>query len=215
MSTHGILSNPANRQTSTGLKITYVHIGLLYANKYILLIYFLTPPASLVGKTSVAVTVSSWVFKTSGDGWRTDGWGLLLWMSFTASILLYGWRIVRGMKCVRTVESHGNVCVSQDTTVKVWDVVTGAELRSLGGHRQTVTAVILLGAESSSHLGQCRFSVASVSSCSSIKGLLTVLRHLWLTDTKDFWPVRPVPLIPRGSLLVKCGGGRPRANRLI
>jgi len=37
--------------------------------------------------------------------------------------------------------------------VKVWDLETGAELRSLGGHKQTVTAVLLLGVETSAHLG--------------------------------------------------------------
>ena len=56
------------------------------------------------------------------------------------------------------------VCVSQDTTVKVWDVITGSELHSLGGHRQTVTAVLLLSTELSTHLGQCNIAfVASVS----------------------------------------------------
>jgi len=48
-----------------------------------------------------------------------------------------------------------SVCVSQDTTVRVWDMTTGVELRSLGGHRQTVTAVILLTAEASARLGKC------------------------------------------------------------
>ena len=48
---------------------------------------------------------------------------------------------------------ENDVLFSQDTTVKVWDLTTCTELRSLGGHRQTVTAVVLLNTDMSTLLG--------------------------------------------------------------
>jgi len=47
--------------------------------------------------------------------------------------------------------------------VKVWDLVTGTELRSLGGHKQTVTAVMLLSTETSALLGQLVFHIDLMS----------------------------------------------------
>jgi len=52
----------------------------------------------------------------------------------------------------RVVAVCDDVLYSQDTTVKVWDLTTGTELRSLGGHRQTVTAVLLLSRDQSALL---------------------------------------------------------------
>ena len=43
---------------------------------------------------------------------------------------------------------------SRDTTVKVWDEATLAELRSLGGHTGSVTDVILLSPKQYGSLGK-------------------------------------------------------------
>lgn len=43
---------------------------------------------------------------------------------------------------------------SRDTTVKVWDLETGEEKRSLGGHTETITSVLILSPEETAALGQ-------------------------------------------------------------
>lgn len=47
--------------------------------------------------------------------------------------------------------------------MKVWDLLTGTELRSLGGHKQTVTAVVFLSTEVSTPLGLCTSLLRCIS----------------------------------------------------
>ena len=44
---------------------------------------------------------------------------------------------------------------SRDTTLKSWDLTTGKELQTFGGHTETVTCVISVDASCSCLIGQC------------------------------------------------------------
>ncbi|CAH1774517.1 unnamed protein product [Owenia fusiformis] len=125
---------------------------------------------------------------------------------------------------VRTLEGHedsvctvacdGQIAISggKDTAVKVWNCATCAEIRNLGGHSGTVTAIVLLDEQHSTIIGR-EYNLNDTDRI-VVSGSLDCSLRLWSIDTGStlksiytFNPVTTIGYIGGAGLIVSGSDG--------